>query len=165
MDRNGIGTDASIPQHMRTICTRGYVVVCDSLGVPLPDEDEGQHQHQHQHRRAQAKDPVKAGASRGQRPVAGAEKKRGAGTGAGAGTGRHMVPTELGLALIAAFQASEPELARPDIRARMETQVALVADGKADMQARTLPPSLSARALYADAWHPTARNRQSLPTR
>ena len=163
MDRNGIGTDASIPQHMRTICTRGYVVVCDSLGVPLPDEDEGQHQHQHQHRRAQAKDPVKAGASRGQRPVAGAEKKGGAG--AGTGTGRHMVPTELGLALIAAFQASEPELARPDIRARMETQVALVADGKADMQARTLPPSLSARALYADAWHPTARNRQSLPTR
>jgi DNA topoisomerase IA len=38
-----------------------------------------------------------------------------------------MVPTELGIALIDAFELTEPAIVRPDIRAKMEQQVALIA--------------------------------------
>jgi hypothetical protein len=34
-----------------------------------------------------------------------------------------MVPTEIGIALIKAFELTEPAIVRPDIRAKMEQQV------------------------------------------
>eukprot|EP00977_Amphora_coffeiformis_P013785 scaffold3696_cov134-Amphora_coffeaeformis.AAC.4 len=35
MDKNGIGTDASLATHINNIVDRGYVVLCDETGVPL----------------------------------------------------------------------------------------------------------------------------------
>lgn len=48
---------------------------------------------------------------------------------------RHMVPTVLGRKLVEAFLMLDASLVRPALRASMETQVASIADGKAEARA------------------------------
>jgi DNA topoisomerase IA len=136
MDENGIGTDASIPMHIANIIERRYVDVVDQDGRLLPKEDaEG----------------VGAGGGRGG-GRGGAQGQKGGGRKVGqvsggicsGGGGRHLKPTELGLALIQGFRAVDEGLVKPEIRAAMEYQVSLIAKGEAD-KARVLDLNL---ALY-----------------
>lgn len=99
MDQHGIGTDASIPQHIKNVCDRHYVDVCGPTGEDgsrgqvikvfrgKPGRGGGQHQGQ-------------------QRPQS-----------------RHMVPRGLGLAFLSCFEELDRELCEPKIRAFMEQQV------------------------------------------
>ena len=50
-------------------------------------------------------------------------------------SGRRVVPTELGITLIRGYQVIDPELCRPAVRAYVEKQIEMIAQGKADMQA------------------------------
>ena len=80
MEKNGIGTDASIPTHINTIEARKY---CEIV----------------------ARD------------------------------GRRVVPTELGITLCRAYASIDEELALPTVRAHIEKQLDLIAEGKADKNA------------------------------
>lgn len=109
MDRNGIGTDASIPQHIQNICDRHYVMVCG------PGED------------GKRGEVIPKGGKKGQK---GKGKSKGKGQEGGEKPqSRHMVPSPLGLSFCAAFQELDKELCQPEIRAFMERQVSQVADG------------------------------------
>ena len=105
MDKNGIGTDASIATHVQNICDRRYVRVCDDEGRPIMDEHE------------------QPSGDRGGRGNARAVRATG-------GTGRFMVPTPLGVALVQAFDRCDESLVRPELRASMEQQVAQIAVGE-----------------------------------
>eukprot|EP00913_Durusdinium_trenchii_P035711 g33415.t1 len=67
----------------------------------------------------------------------------------------HMVPTPLGLSMLAAFEELDPQLCRPPIRAFMEKQVAQIADGfleKADVTAQNLDLFFSKFVNFSATW-------------
>jgi DNA topoisomerase-3 len=76
MERHGVGTDASIPQHINNIQTRNYVQV--------------------------------------------------------APTGRRLLPTALGVQLVHAYWTVDADLVLPTMRAQVEQQLSLIAEGRAD---------------------------------
>jgi len=80
MEKNGIGTDASIPTHINTVEARKY---CEIV----------------------ARD------------------------------GRRVIPTDLGITLCRAYASIDEELALPTVRAHIEKQLDLIAEGKADKNA------------------------------
>jgi hypothetical protein len=140
MDKNGIGTDASISTHVKNICDRRYVTVCDDEGRPIVDDHEerscgrgGGHGRAGGRRVGEGR-----GGNRGTERVqegrtcstdrAGRGNTRAAG--AAGGTGRFMVPTSLGIALVQAFDRCDDSLVRPELRASMEQQVARIAAGE-----------------------------------
>ena len=121
MDRHGIGTDASMATHVGTIVARRYVTVRDQDGKEIGDDGD------------------KGGQTRIRLPGGG--KSRGGARRAkpaslpthGSGIRiRHMVPTVLGSRLVEAFLLLDESLVRPALRASMESQVALIADGNAE---------------------------------
>lgn len=112
MDVNRIGTDASMAAHVNNIVDRQYVVLCDESGVPLRPPR-----------------PPRPGKPRPPRQI-----------------GRYLVPTSLGTSLLDLFgivdceyeksaevgiaeRGSPALLARPRIRALMEKEVRLIANG------------------------------------
>jgi len=110
MDKRGIGTDASIPQHIKNVCDRNYVVVCG------PGEN-GQ-------RGEIIRKPVWRGKNwRG---------RGGRGRGQQRPASRHMVPRPLGLAFLSCFEELDNELCEPGIRAYMEQQVKKIATGETE---------------------------------
>ncbi|CAE7840008.1 TOP3B [Symbiodinium sp. CCMP2592] len=119
MDKNGIGTDASIPQHMQNVVDRHYVMICG----PGADGQRGEV-------------ISKGGKGKGRKG-----KGKGAKGDDGRPASRHMVPTPMGLSLLAAFEELDAQLCRPPIRAFMEKQVAQIAEGlldKPDVTAQNL---------------------------
>ncbi|CAE7367179.1 unnamed protein product [Symbiodinium natans] len=98
MDRNGIGTDASIPQHIQTIQDRGYVQLCDGSGAPI--------------------EVMKVGAF---------GRKRGRPSQRPKAPGRYLVPTERGMALVRGLSHLDASLCEPEVRALIERECAMVA--------------------------------------
>jgi len=103
MDQHGIGTDASMAQHIENVCTRQYVNVCGpSEEVKVPGQKI-----------------VKTG------------KGKGKGKDGSHPTSRHLVPTGLGLAILDMFHRLVPDVCEPPVRAYMEKQVAQICEGEA----------------------------------
>jgi len=120
MDKNGIGTDASIPTHVQNVVDRHYVMICG----PGDDGQRGQ--------------VISKGRSKGRKGKGKGKMVKGED---GRPASRHMVPTPMGLSLLAAFEELDPQLCRPPIRAFMEKQVAQIADGvleKSEVTAQNL---------------------------
>lgn len=111
MDKHGIGTDASIPQHMQNIVDRHYCMICGPAGE---DGEKGI--------------VISKGGKKGGKAKGKGKGKDGKG-GGGRPPTRHMVPTYLGLSFLAAFEALDSELCEPAIRSYMEKQCAQIADG------------------------------------
>lgn len=113
MDKHGIGTDASIPQHVQNIIDRKYAIVCG----PGEDGKSGNRilseQEIYQKKWGKRGDPN----FQPERPAS-----------------RHMVPTGLGCAMIGGFEKIDRELCEPAVRAFMERQVGMIADGSESLQ-------------------------------
>lgn len=136
MDKNGIGTDASISTHVKNICDRRYVTVCDNEGRPIVDDEHERSSGCGGARGGEGQRSIGAGrggirgAQRGGKVGrASSADERGRGNGSTAAAGRFMVPTPLGIALVQAFDRCDDSLVRPELRASMEQQVAQIAAG------------------------------------
>jgi len=116
MDKHGIGTDASIAQHVKNVIDRHYAKVCGpgedgKAGKPVPTEEQ-LYKMRWKAKKGAGKAGGKGKDSRIEEPKS-----------------RHMVPTGLGLALIGSYQRLDKTLCEPQVRANMEQQVARIADG------------------------------------
>eukprot|EP00397_Hematodinium_sp_SG-2012_P013361 GEMP01013564.1.p1 GENE.GEMP01013564.1~~GEMP01013564.1.p1 ORF type:complete len:860 (+),score=141.73 GEMP01013564.1:77-2656(+) len=111
MDQQGIGTDASIPQHVQNICDRRYVEVCGPGEDGRPGSRILNDSEMFMRRK---RDPS------GGKP----EQPK----------SRHMVPTSLGKALIAGYNRLDKSLCEPSVRAYMEQQVKQIAEGSVSKQ-------------------------------
>ncbi|KAI1170728.1 DNA topoisomerase [Nemania sp. FL0916] len=119
MDANGIGTDATMAEHIQKIQDRDYVRVVPRTGV-LAEE---------------ANDPEggrAAGSARGGRPRAGRGGRAGASTSNGRGGVMEFIPTQLGVALIEGFDRMnfETSLGKPFLRKEMELKMKAICEGR-----------------------------------
>lgn len=132
MDANGIGTDATMAEHIQKIQQREYVAVTDRAGTAGSngnDEDEY----------ASDGDGEPAGRggarSRGRGRGRGRGGRGGAGAAAGRGRGgtvKVFVPTQLGVALILGFDRMnfETSLGKPFLRKEMELKMKAICEGR-----------------------------------
>ena len=120
MDANGIGTDATMAEHIQKIQDRDYVNVVNLQGGNGEDED--------------APDEAPTWSSRGSRGGRGARGGgRGASSAGGQGkAGKYFVPTRLGVALILGFDRMnfETSLGKPFLRREIETKMKAICEGR-----------------------------------
>jgi DNA topoisomerase IA len=153
MDKHGIGTDASIPQHIQTIQDRRYAQVCDAEGHVIRDDtrsDIGKGKGGKGKTQGQPCHEGEAGGSRTSGPSVKIRGGRGGGRRAGYGgggsdstmpAGRFMVPTRLGVGFISALSAVDLSLCQPAIRRGMEAELSTIVSGaapKADVVRRSI---------------------------
>ncbi|KAL1897189.1 DNA topoisomerase [Ceratocystis pirilliformis] len=115
MDANGVGTDATMAEHIEKIQTREYVAVIDGPG--------------------KSSSSTRGARGRGSR---GGRGGRVSGPGrASAGGTKYFIPTSLGVALIQGFDRMEFEtsLGKPFLRKEMELQMKDICAGKISKQA------------------------------
>lgn len=142
MDANGIGTDATMAEHIQKIQDREYARTVEGqrrggAGDADDEDDSGGDQ------------PVAGGrAARGNRGRRGGRGGRGGargGRGGGGGGGvRQFVPTSLGVALILGFDRMnfETSLGKPFLRREMELKMKAICEGRSTKQ-EVLHESLS----------------------
>ncbi|PFH57509.1 hypothetical protein XA68_14912 [Ophiocordyceps unilateralis] len=124
MDANGIGTDATMADHIQKIQDREYVAIIDraragggSGGDETGDGLEAR---------------VEAPAGRGRGSGRGRRGGRGGAASAGRGSGQKVfVPTQLGVALILGFDRMnfETSLGKPFLRKEMELKMKAICEG------------------------------------
>lgn len=112
MEKNGIGTDASIAVHINNICERNFVQVTKSL-IVLNNFPHLSHLVGLCRKKSLFKDldiffTIKLQVQ----------------------AGRKLVPTALGITLIRGYQCIDPDLCLPDIRSFIEQQITLIANGQ-----------------------------------
>lgn len=124
MDANGIGTDATMAEHIQKIQDREYVATIDRSGG-AGGNDEGD---------SEPEAPASRG-GRGRGRVRG--RGRGGRGGGGASGGRRggikvFVPTQLGVALILGFDRMnfETSLGKPFLRKEMELKMKAICEGR-----------------------------------
>lgn len=131
MDANGIGTDATMAEHIQKIQDRQYVSVVPRSGVQANENDDN------------VDDVAPARGSRG------VHGSRGRGRGGRGGGGRagdasatrsgvmEFIPTRLGVALIEGFDRMnfETSLGKPFLRKEMELKMKAICDGRITRQA------------------------------
>ncbi|KAK2729155.1 DNA topoisomerase [Colletotrichum kahawae] len=126
MDANGIGTDATMAEHIQKIQDREYVQLADG-GRRGQDDDEGDDQDG-------PPSPPARGRGRGSRGRGG----RGGRAASGGRTGlKVFIPTQLGVALIMGFDRMEFEtsLGKPFLRKEMENKMKAICDGRMSKEA------------------------------
>jgi DNA topoisomerase III len=128
MDINGIGTDATMAEHIQKIQDRKYVALTEQAGQGGQaggggDEDD-----------SAPDEPPPARGGRGGRGRGRGRGGRGGAPARGAGRGRLKVfiPTKLGVALIVGFDRMEFEtsLGKPFLRKEMEVQMKAICEGR-----------------------------------
>ena len=125
MDANGIGTDATMAEHIQKIQDREYVATVDRAGGGNNgDEEEVEDNHA----------SARGGRGRGRGRGRGGRGGRG-GTAATSGRGRGLrvfVPTQLGVALILGFDRMnlETSLGKPFLRKEMELKMKAICEGQ-----------------------------------
>jgi DNA topoisomerase-3 len=125
MDANGIGTDATMAEHIQKIQDREYVATIDRSGVAVSADDG-------------AEDSATAGRGRGRgRGARGGRGGRGRGGAAASGSiggsgVKLFVPTQLGVALILGFDRMnfETSLGKPFLRKEMELKMKAICEGR-----------------------------------
>ncbi|KAG9257277.1 DNA topoisomerase [Emericellopsis atlantica] len=127
MDANGIGTDATMAEHIQKIQDREYVQTTERSGQAANDDDDDDDPH----------DAPVARGTRGRGRARVARGGRGGRTsGQAAGGGRRgikvFVPTRLGVALILGFDRMnfETSLGKPFLRKQMETKMKAICAGQ-----------------------------------
>ncbi|KFY89129.1 hypothetical protein V500_05915 [Pseudogymnoascus sp. VKM F-4518 (FW-2643)] len=118
MDANGIGTDATMAEHIAKIKDRSYVMTQSRGGGNVPVGDD-------------------SASARGRGAGRGRGRGRGRGGGAAAGSGRssggveEFIPTTLGVALIEGYDniGFEEKLSKPFLRKELELQLKAICDG------------------------------------
>ncbi|KAI1772366.1 prokaryotic type I DNA topoisomerase [Hypoxylon cercidicola] len=123
MDANGIGTDATMAEHIQKIQDREYAQVVPRAGRSADDGDEEE-------------DAPAARRGRGSRGGRGGRGRGGRGGGSAAG-GRgggvkEFIPTKLGVALIEGFDRMnfETSLGKPFLRKEMELKMKAICEGR-----------------------------------
>ncbi|TPX12062.1 uncharacterized protein E0L32_007177 [Thyridium curvatum] len=126
MDANGIGTDATMAEHIQKIQTRDYVRTTEQAGqqgAQNNDDDDDE--------------PESRPAARGGRGGRGNRGGRGRGGRAGAAAGgrrgvKVFIPTQLGVALIEGFDRMnfETSLGKPFLRKEMELRMKAICEGR-----------------------------------
>lgn len=118
MDANGIGTDATMAEHIAKIKERGYVMTKSRGGGNVPVRED-------------------SAPARGRGAGRGRGRGRGRGGGAAAESGRssggveEFIPTTLGVALIEGYDniGFEEKLSKPFLRKELELQLKAICDG------------------------------------
>lgn len=122
MDANGIGTDATMAEHIQKIQDREYAATIQRSGQTSADSEEPDNAP-----------PARGGRGRGGR---GARGGRGRGGASSAGNPRGgvkvFVPTQLGVALILGFDRMnfETSLGKPFLRREMELKMKAICEGR-----------------------------------
>ncbi len=124
MDANGIGTDATMAEHIQKIQDRDYAQTVEQAGGPQnygDDDNNGDNSH--------------GAAGRGSRGGRGGGRggaRGGRGGGSRGGSRRVFVPTKLGVALILGFDRMDFEisLGKPFLRKEMELQMKAICEGR-----------------------------------
>ncbi|PKS06825.1 hypothetical protein jhhlp_006901 [Lomentospora prolificans] len=127
MDANGIGTDATMAEHIQKIQDRQYVDV-----VNIRDNQNGDDGGDDEDDTPPARGGRSARGGRGSRA---ASRGRGGGAGSSGGrgkTGKYFVPTKLGVALILGFDRMnfETSLGKPFLRREMELKMKAICEGR-----------------------------------
>lgn len=129
MDANGIGTDATMAEHIQKIQDREYVATINrSNNSGGDDADE------------EADGPLSntggRGRGRGGRGSRGGRGGRNASSRGGGGNIRVFIPTQLGVALILGFDRMnfETSLGKPFLRKEMELKMKAICDGRITKQ-------------------------------
>lgn len=153
MDINGIGTDATMAEHIQKIQDRQYVALTDQAGQRTQGDDNDD-------------DDDGAPPARGGRGGRDGRGGRGGGSSASRGGGRGrlkvFIPTKLGVALIVGFDRMEFEtsLGKPFLRREMEAQMRAICDGSTT-KAAVLRQSLQ---QYRHVFSQTQENIATLKT-
>lgn len=121
MDANGIGTDATMAEHIQKIQDREYVAVIDRSGQVADDDDDEPPER-----------PAARGRGRGRGRGGSARGRGGGARGGGRGGIKVFVPTQLGVALILGFDRMnfETSLGKPFLRKEMELKMKAICDGR-----------------------------------
>lgn len=121
MDANGIGTDATMAEHIQKIQDREYVATIDRGRQASDDDGDESEQPPTTNGRG------RGGRGRGARGRGGSAASRGQRGGV-----KVFVPTQLGVALILGFDRMnfETSLGKPFLRKEMETKMKAICDGQ-----------------------------------
>ncbi|XP_065319533.1 DNA topoisomerase 3-beta-1-like isoform X2 [Gordionus sp. m RMFG-2023] len=105
METHGIGTDASIPVHIKKIIDRNYVKIVGNTANRKNFKSSFQNND--------------------------FDNDQEGNTNSGGGKARYLMPTQLGIALVHGYEMIDAELVLPTMRAAMEKQLNLIANGGA----------------------------------
>ena len=129
MDVNGIGTDATMAEHIAKIVEREYVFAYSRGGEPRDDGGRGRG-------RGRGRGSIR-GRARGRRaaPDGHGEGEGGGGGGGGGGGVQEFVPSTLGIALVTgydemSFPPEVPPLTKPFLRREMEVKMKGICEGR-----------------------------------